>query len=502
LADLKQTIAELEQRLQASLVERDELVRQQAATAEVLAAINSSGFDLDRILQILVSTAARLCKTSPASIFLLEGDVYRFRTGQNVTEAFREHEKKTEIRAGRGLLVGRVAIEKGVVQIIDALEDFEYEDKEAASGNNFRSMLGVPLLRNGEPIGVFALARTRVEPFSESQIKLVSTFANQAVIAIENARLFRETKDALERQTATADILKVIASSPSDVQPVFEAIATSANKLIDGFSTAVVRYIGDELHLAAFTPTNPEADAALQAAFPGPISHFPQFMLVRDGQTTQFTDTEAEGVPPANRDLARLRGYRSMLFTPLMSSGAPIGLISVTRKDPGSFADHHVQLVRTFADQAVIAIENVRLFDEVKAKTADLSESLQQQTATADVLKVISRSAFDLQTVLETLIRSAVELSGALRGVIYLRDGELFRFRAASYGVNPAWLQFMKDTPQRAGRRSIVARTILTAQTVCIPDFLADSELQTWSTSLGAGSPASSETCQPALPQP
>jgi signal transduction histidine kinase len=208
LADLKRTIAELEQRLQASLVERDELVRQQAATAEVLAAINSSGFDLDRILQILVSTAARLCNTGPASIFLLEGDVYRFRTGQNVTETFREHERKTEIRAGRGLLVGRVAIEKGVVQIIDALEDVEYEDKEAASDNNYRSMLGVPLLRNGEPIGVFALARTHVEPFSESQIKLVSTFANQAVIAIEGARLFSEVQDRTRELSRSLDDLR------------------------------------------------------------------------------------------------------------------------------------------------------------------------------------------------------------------------------------------------------------------------------------------------------
>ena len=195
-----------------------------------------------------------------------------------------------------------------------------------------------------------------------------------------------ERDEALERQTATSDILKVIASSPSDVQPVFEAIATSANKLIGGFSTAVLRFIGDELHLAAFTPTNPEADAALQAAFPGPISRFPQFLLVRDGQTTQFTDTEAEGVPPANRDLARLRGYRSMLFTPLMSSGAPIGLISVTRKETGSFADHHVQLVRTFADQAVIAIENARLFDEVQARTKELSQSLDDLRAAQDRL--------------------------------------------------------------------------------------------------------------------
>jgi two-component system NtrC family sensor kinase len=250
----------------------------------------------------------------------------------------------------------------------------------------YRSLIIVPLLRDRDPIGLINVTRREIGRFAAHHVNLLRTFADQAVIAIENVRLFNETKEALERQTATADILKVIASSPSDVQPVFEAIATSANKLIGGFSTAVLRFIGDELRLAAFTPTNPEADAALQAAFPGAISHFPQFMLVHDGQTTQFTDTEAEGVPPANRDLARLRGYRSMSFTPLMSNGAPIGLISVTRKETGSFADHHVQLVRTFADQAVIAIENVRLFDEVQAKTRDLSQSLDDLRTAQDRL--------------------------------------------------------------------------------------------------------------------
>ncbi|MGH6764751.1 MAG: GAF domain-containing protein [Bradyrhizobium sp.] len=305
------------------------------------------------------------------------------------------------------------------------------------------------------------------------------------MIAIENARLFNETAQALERQTATADILKVIASSPSDVQPVFEAIATSANRLIGGFSTVVLRFVGDSLHLAAFTPTNPEADEFLQASFPQPIGTFPPFLMVRDGATVQFTDTESEGVPPLNRDLARLRGYRSMLFVPLMSGGAPIGMISVTRKEPGSFAEHHMQLLQTFADQAVIAIGNVRLFEQVQTKTHDLSEALQQQTATADVLKVISRSAFDLQTVLETLARSAVELSNARRGVIFLRDGDEFRFRAASYAdLHPDWIRFLQEHPQKAGQHSAIARSIATGQTVCVPDVLADPEIEMPATAL------------------
>jgi putative methionine-R-sulfoxide reductase with GAF domain len=286
-------------RFTVSAKELREAREQQAATSEVLEAINRSGFDLDEILQTLVSTAARLCKTGPADIFLLEGDVYRFRAGQNLTEPYLEHEKRAEIRAGLGTLVGRVALRKGVVHIVDALKDIEYEDKEAASANNFRSMLGVPLLRDGEPVGVFALARTRVEPFSESQIRLVTTFANQAVMAIENARLFNETQEALERQTATADILKVIASSPSDVQPVFNAIATNAKQLIGGFSAAVFRFVADMGYLAAFTPIDLVADEAWKASFPRPLSSFPPFEWVRGGE-------------PASRRCRNRAGYSGL----------------------------------------------------------------------------------------------------------------------------------------------------------------------------------------------
>ncbi len=151
------------------------------------------------------------------------------------------------------------------------------------------------------------------------------------------------------------------------MQPVFEAIAASAKRLLGGFSATVVRFVGDALHLVAFTPTNATADQALQASFPMPLAGFSAFELVRGGETVQFTDTELEDVPRVNREIARLRGYRSMVFTPLMSNGTPIGMISVTRKEPGSFSAHHVQLLQTFADQAVIAIENVRLFDEMQA---------------------------------------------------------------------------------------------------------------------------------------
>jgi PAS domain S-box-containing protein len=187
---------------------------------------------------------------------------------------------------------------------------------------------------------------------------------------------------SVERQTATADILKVIASSPSDVRPVFEAIAERSNRLIGAHSTAIFRIIGDIAELAAFTSVSPEADAALRASFPRPVTAYPLFELVRDGQPLEIPDSESElGARAGARDIGRARGFRSLLLTPLRNEQGLIGLISVTRKEPGAFADHHVQILRTFADQAVIAIENVRLFDELQTRTRDLSVSLEELRA-------------------------------------------------------------------------------------------------------------------------
>jgi two-component system NtrC family sensor kinase len=185
------------------------------------------------------------------------------------------------------------------------------------------------------------------------------------------------------------------------VQPVFEAIAERSNRLVEGLSSAVYSIVDDTLHLMAFTRTRPEADAALQAAFPLPLSETTWGDQIRHGEIVQIPDMElsVEWEVPTLRAMAQLRGFRAVLFVPLLRDQVAIGAISVTRKEPGAFAVHHVQLLQTFADQAVIAIGNVRLFEEVQAKTRDLSEALQQQTATADVLKVISRSAFDLNAV-------------------------------------------------------------------------------------------------------
>jgi two-component system, NtrC family, sensor kinase len=288
----------------------------------------------------------------------------------------------------------------------------------------------------------------------------------------------KELKEAREQQAATANILKIIASSPDDVQPVFQAIAERSNHLVRGFATTVVSILDDVVHLSAFTPTTPVADAALRAFYPRPLAAFTYSDAIRKGEIHRIVDTEVELAGQSDQlTMVRQRGWRSALWVPLLLEGKAIGVIGVTRVEPGPFADHHVEMLKTFADQAVIAISNVTLFDEVQARTRDLSESLQQQTATADVLKVISRSTFDLQTVLETLIKSAVDLCGANRGSIFLREGDVFPLKAASH-TTPEFLQYWAANPPRAGRGSATHRVIGSGKVEIIPDVLEDLEMQ------------------------
>src|SRR3954449_353576 len=368
LADLERENARLSAELRA-------LRDRQAGSAEILHTIASAPGDAARSLQHIAETSARLFGAPSVSIQLAHdgewGEAYRF---GDSARSIRSAIPLAEIRVGGRNMPGTVISENRQIHIPDldhldpSLADFPGLPHARAAGT--RTMCGTPLRRGHKAIGVLLVYRDQLLPFTKEELGLQQSFADQAVIAIENERLFNETQEALERQTATADILRVIASSPDDVQPVFEAIAERSNRLADGLATAVYRLADETVHLMAFTPISPAADAALRAAFPAPLSQFNWSVAIGSGETYLIADAEVElATRPSMLELARLRGWRSVLAIPLMREGRPIGLITVTRVEPGRFDDHHVQLLRTFADQAVIAISNVELFNEVQART-------------------------------------------------------------------------------------------------------------------------------------
>jgi GAF domain-containing protein len=465
--------------VQARTEDLRESLQRQTATADVLKVISRSAFDLQPVLDTLTESAARLCNADMAAIARQDARGFYHATNYNfsvdwvkVTDAFR-------LQPERGSVIGRVLLAGAAVQIPDVLADpgYAYPDMQKAAG--YRTLLGVPLLRGKEPIGLLFLGRKTVEPFTEKQVELVSTFADQAVIAIENVRLFdevqaktRELSEALTYQTGSSNILGVIASSPTDVAPVLEAIVKSACELCDAYDATVLLRDGDDLRISEHHGPIP---IGLEK---WPINRYwTAGRALLDQKPVHVPDLLSdEGADfPDGRELSRRMGHRSILSVPLLREGESIGAIVLRRTEVQPFSDKQIALLQTFADQAVIAIGNVRLFEEVQAKTADLQESLQQQTATADVLKVISRSTFDLQTVLETLVESAARLCEADKAFVYQRDAGVHRL-AATYGYPVDYKDFMKKRPIEPGRGTLIGRTVLEASIVHIPDVLVDPE--------------------------
>ncbi len=415
--------------------ETKEALERQTATSEILRVISQSPTDVKPVFDAIAQTAVRLLGCDRA--FIQRCDSKSFSTaawcGPEGQLPTLNHSPVPIDPAAN--FPSRAIVEKKTLYLPDwsTIELPEFE-RTVHDRLGIRSALYLPLLRSGECIGLLGMAGKRANAFNAKDIVLAEAFRDQALIAIENTRLFNETREALERQTATADILKVIASSPSDVQPVFEAIAARANSLVGGFSASVFRFIDGMAHLMAFTPTTPEADEVLKSTFPSPVDSFPPFRMARDGEVTRIADTET--LTDEIRDIARARGFRSMLFAPLMSKGASIGLIAVTRLQTGTFSDHHVQLLRTFADQAVIAIENTRLFNETK-------EALEQQRATSDILAAINSSGGFLAPVFECILEKAHQLCGAPCGSLQLyQDGQVVP--VAIRGMTPAFSEFLR----------------------------------------------------------
>ena len=456
--------------------ETKEALAQQTATSEVLRVISNSVDDTAPVFEKILDSCEKLFATEQLGIFVVQPD------GQTHVGAWRGAAVEGVIQALPRLVeqtaTGIVIRNRTVLHIPNTATTLNSPStiQRLSDGIGDVSIAWAPMLTEEGGIGSIAVMRQPPNPFSDKELELLKTFADQAVIAIQNTRLFNETREALARQTATADVLKVIASSPSNLQPVFDAIAERSKALIGGHSTTVFRFAGDMVELVGATSVDAEADAVLRATFPMPVSNMRNIHRILRGEISVTIDAAVDTEPESSRNVARARGWRSRLVVPLKGDNEVIGFISITRKEPGAFADKDIELVRTFADQAVIAIQNVELFEEVQVRTGDLQESLQQQIATADVLKVISRSVFDLQIVLDTLVESAYKLCGASLGLLYLRGGEDFECKAiAGIGVEAA-TQLFKGRPIRAGRGTAAERVILTGEVHAVTDFFADPE--------------------------
>jgi len=465
---------------QASKRELEEALKQQAGTADVLKSISRSAFNLQRVLDTLTEAAVHLCGADKGLIRRREGERYMVASTYGFSDEFRHWGEATALAAGRDSIVGRVALDRRTVHIPDVLTEPDWESGDWQSLGGFRSMIGVPLLRDGDILGILVLHRTQPAPFTEKQIELVETFADQAVIAIENTRLFEEVQarnhdltEALARQTATSEILRVMSGSQTDIQPVFDAIVQSAVKLCDGVYGAVNMFDGEKvLRPTAFYNYTPAALAAVERMYPMvPSRRQLTARAILDRAVAHIPDVLND--PDYAPDIALAGGWRAGLAVPMFREGQPIGVILVTRAQSGSFSERQIDLLKIFADQAAIAIENTRLFEEVQTRNRELRIALEQQTVTSELLKVIGRSTFDLQPVFDTLAENAVRLCEAERALIFRFDGELLR-AVATHNVPPELKTFIAEHPQRPGRGSTTARAALEKRTHHVHDIRTD----------------------------
>src|SRR5262245_32105822 len=360
---------------------------------------------------------------------------------------------------------------------------YGYNNPQDTKLTGARTQLSVPMLNDNEAIGAITIYRQEVKTFTDKQIELVKNFAAQAVIAIENTRLLSELRqrtgdltESLEYQTATGEILGVISKSPTKVQPVFDIIAANALRLCGATWTAVLQFDGEQIDLVAVHNLSEFQGAeVLRRSFPRKPSRTGATDRAVSTKTTCYIPDVLQVADYEHQDLTRNIRHRSVLSVPMLRDGQALGAITVVSGEPNAFTERQMALLRTFADQAVIAIENVRLFDEVQRRTEDLAESLQQQTATADVLKVISRSTFDLQTVLNTLIESAVRLCDADMAAMTRDDGTGYR-HVTNFGYSPDWVEYNKTIRMQPGRGSVVGRVLQRGKAVQVADVLADPE--------------------------
>ena len=436
--------------IQERNAELREALEHQTATSEVLGIISRSPTDVQPVLDAIVKSAARVCGIDDVVLRLQEGNVM-------VSRAHFGPIPMTRTEIGKDEPHVRWMREHGTLHITDLYAQNDFPMLGAIAGNN-RTWLAVPLHQQEELVGALIARRTEVRPFTPAQIKLLETFADQAVIAIENVRLFNELKESLEQQTATSEILGVIASSPTDIQPVLDVVAEHAARLCEAHDALIYRYSGGEenVHpIAHYGPLPPLGQSHRPVARGLPVGR-----AIIDRETVHIHDLAAllDTEFPDAKPLQQQVGTRSMLVTPLMREGTAIGAISIRRTEVRPFSDKQIRLLKTFADQAVIAIENVRLFNELK-------DSLERQTATGEILSVIASSPTDIQPVLNTVAENAARLCEATDAQIRLVENDGTRL-AASFGTLPA-PDFRPNSPAAVSGRALLKR-----ETIHVLDLL------------------------------
>ena len=451
--------------LQASNRELRTALDTQTATSEILSVISRSQTDVQPVFDAIIGSVVRLLGAHRGTVTRLVGDQIVLAALTRTDDAGDTAQRaRFPMSLDADDVPAQVMRARTPLNVADALADPRLPEALRASARlrGYRSLAVVPMLRHDEAVGTIAVARPEPGGFNDDEIGLLQTFADQAVIAIENVRLFNETKDALERQTATSEILRVISGSPTDVQPVFDAIVQSASRLCNGHWAAVLRFDGELIHLVAQHNMNPDVPH-LSEEFPCPPSRrLPPSRAIAEGRLVHIPDAEKD--PDLVPEVARRA--RSFLVVPMLREGAPMGAIAVSRPAPGPFPPNHIDLLTTFAGQAVIAIENVRLFTELQEKNralteahAQVSEALEQQTATADILRVISSSPTDLQPVLDAVAERAARLCNADDVNIHLVDGDTLRL-AAQRGTIPTEETRPIVPTRHIGRAIVERRTI------------------------------------------
>ena len=444
-------------------------LQRQTATADVLKVISRSTFDLQIVLDTLVETAARLCEADTGIIRRREGDTYPLAATFGLTKQQREHFASYSIKPDRKSVFGRAVLEGRTVHVPDVLADPEYDRPQLQSFVSVRTGLAVPLVREDTVVGVFTLQRKEQRPFSDKQVELVTTFADQAVIAIENVRLFeaeqqrtRELTETLEQQTATADVLRVISSSPGDLEPVFQAMLENAVRICDAKFGIMWRYDTEAFApVALFGAPEGLAEFVRQRGSFQPSAGTALDLILRTKEIVRISDAMTE---PA-LGTARRGGARSLIIVPMLKDNALIGAITIYRQEVKPFTDKQVELIKNFAAQAVIAIENARLLNELR-------QSLEQQTATANVLRVISSSPGDLEPVFEAMLQNVVRICDAQFANLALLEGDGFRF-VAQHGAPQKYRLAREREPFIRGTASL-NRVIKTKQIVHVADVAAE----------------------------